>query len=165
MADAARGLRRTPVVIPRRSAAFSATFRVAYAVLRAMDPLLRWTWFSVGIGITSKLIVRGRRSGRDRSVLVGLIRVSGAWYIGHPNGEVDWTANLREAGVARLAPRPETTIEVIAMPLAHGRERDEVILATSEQQPFPGNLLYGAARRHILSEGRYFRLEAAPKAP
>jgi hypothetical protein len=58
-----------------------------------------------------------------------------------------------------LAPRPEASVDVTAIPLPSGPERDEVILATSEQQPFPGNLLYGAARRHILSEGRYFRLE------
>jgi len=138
-------------------------FRVIYAVLRVLDPLLRWTWFSIGIGITSKLTVRGRRSGRSRSVLVGLIRTNGAWYVGHPNGEVDWTANLRDAGTAALAPRPEATIEVTATPLGDGPERDEVILATTEQQPFPGNLLYGAARRHVLSEGRYFRLE--PRRP
>ena len=144
---------------PRRSAAWALTFRVTYAVLRLIDPLLRWTWFSVGIGITSKLSVRGRRSGRERSVLVGLIRVKGAWYVGHPNGEVAWTANLRDAGAARLAPRPEASVDVTAIPLASGPERDEVILAASEQQPFPGNLLYGAARRHILSDGRYFRLE------
>ena len=144
---------------PRRSHAWSVTFRVAYAILRLIDPLMRWTWFSIGLGITSKLSVRGRHSGRERSVLVGLLRVNGAWYVGHPNGEVGWTANLREAGVARLAPRPESPIEVTATPLGHGPERDRVIAATSEQQPFPGNLLYGAARRHILSEGRYFRLE------
>ena len=93
-------------------------------------------------------------------MLVGLIRVKGAWYVGHPNGEVGWTANLREAGTARLAPRPEAPVDVTATPLVDGHERDEVILATSDQQPFPGNLIYGAARRHILSEGRYFRLEA-----
>jgi hypothetical protein len=145
---------------PRRSRAWSVTFRVAYAFLRLIDPLMRWTWFSIGLGITSELSVRGRFSGRERSVLVGLLRVNGAWYVGHPNGEVGWTANLREARVARLAPRPESPIEVIATPLPHGAERDRVIAATSEQQPFPGNLLYGAARRHILSEGRYFRLEA-----
>jgi hypothetical protein len=144
---------------PRRSAAWYAVFRVAYAFLRLIDPLMRWTWFSVGIGITSKLTIRGRRSGRERSVLVGLIHVRGAWYVGHPNGEVGWTANLREAGTATLAPRPEAPVDVTATALADGHERDEVIMATSEQQPFPGNLLYGAARRHILSEGRYFRLE------
>lgn len=142
-----------------RSPAWNATFRVAYAILRILDPLLRWTWFSVGIGITSKLTVRGRRSGRERSVLIGLLRVNGAWYVGHPNGEVAWTANLREAGRARLMPRPEAPMDVTAVPLVDGQERDAVILATAEQQPFPGNLLYRAARRHILSEGRYFRLE------
>ncbi len=144
---------------PRRSVAWSVTFRVVYALLRLLDPLLRWSWFSVGIGITSRLSVRGRRTGRERSVLVGLIRVGGAWYVGHPNGEVAWTANLRDAGAARLAPRPEAHVDVTATPLASGAEREAVIVATSDQQPFPGNLLYGAARRHILSEGRYFRLE------
>ena len=144
---------------PRRSAAWAVTFRITYAVLRLIDPLLRWTWFSVGIGITSKLTVRGRRSGRERSVLVGLIRVKGAWYVGHPNGEVAWTANLRRAGWARVAPRPETVLDVAAVPLGSGPERDAVIRATGEQQPFPANVLYRCARRHILSEGRYFRLE------
>jgi len=144
---------------PRRSAAWAVTFRVTYAILRLLDPLARWTWFSVGIGITARLTVRGRRTGRERSVLVGLLRVNGARYVGHPNGEVGWTANLREAGMARVALRPAAVIEVTAVPLAHGPERVSVIVATAEQQPFPGNLLYRAARHHILSEGRYFRLE------
>jgi hypothetical protein len=128
-------------------------------MLRLIDPLVRWTWFSVGLGITARLTVRGRRSGRERSVLVGLIRVNGRWYVGHPNGEVSWTANLREARTAVIAPRPEAPVKVTAAPLANGPERDEVIRSTSEQQPFPGNLLYGAARRHVLCEGRYFRLD------
>lgn len=143
---------------PRRSPTWNVVLRASYALIRLMDPLLRWTWFSVGLGITSRLTVRGRRTGRERSVLVGLIRVDGAWYVGHPSGEVDWTANLRSAGEARVAPVPETVIEVDAEPLLPGAERDAVICATAEQQPFPANLLYRAARRHILSEGRYFRL-------
>ena len=146
---------------PRRSAAWHLAFRVLYATLRLLDPLIRWMWLSVGIGITSRLTVRGRRSGRERSVLIGLLRVDGAWYVGHPNGEVGWTANLREVGRATIAQRPEAPFEVMAVPLLPGPERDAVIRATAEQQPFPGNLLYRAARRHILSEGRYFRLEPA----
>ena len=94
-------------------------------------------------------------------MLVGLLRVNGAWYVGHPNGEVAWTANLREAGRARLTPRPEAPLDVTAVALIDGPERTAVILATADQQPFPGNLLYRAARRHVFSEGRYFRLEAA----
>jgi hypothetical protein len=123
-----------------------------------LDPLLRWAWFSIGLGITSLLTVRGRRSGRQRSVLVGLIRLDGGWYVGHPNGEVAWTANLRRAGVARIAPVPDAWMDVTAQPLGAGPERDAAIMAAGEQQPFPANLLYRAARRHILSEGRYFRL-------
>ncbi|MGI8998505.1 MAG: hypothetical protein ACR2GO_02200 [Candidatus Limnocylindria bacterium] len=145
---------------PRRSAAWNATFRAAYAFIRVIDPLLRWTWFSVGLGITSHVSIRGRRTGRERSVLVGLIRVGGHWYVGHPNGEVAWTRNLRTALTARVAPRPEAPVDMAAAPLEDGDERDAVIFATAEQQPFPANLLYRGARRHILSEGRYFRLEA-----
>lgn len=144
---------------PRRSLAWDLIFRVAYAFIRITDPLLRWTWFSVGLGITSRLTVRGRRTGRQRSVLVGLIRVDRRWYVGHPNGEVAWTANLRHALAASIAPRPEAPLDVSARPLEAGPERDAVIVATAEQQPFPANLLYRGARRHILSEGRYFRLE------
>jgi deazaflavin-dependent oxidoreductase (nitroreductase family) len=146
---------------PRRSAAWTVAFRVLYALLRISDPLVRWMWFSVGIGITSKLTVTGRRSGRERSVLIGLLRVDGHWYVGHPNGEVAWTANLREAGRATVAQRPEAPFDVTATPLDAGPERTAVILATAEQQPFPGNLIYRAARRHILRQGRYFRLEPA----
>lgn len=149
------------MMTPRRSAAWTVALRVLYAVLRLLDPLIRWMWFSVGIGITAKLTVRGRRSGHQRSVLVGLLRVDGAWYVGHPNGEVGWTANLRAAGRARIAPRSEETFEVDAIALEDGPERTAVILATAEQQPFPGNLVYRGARRHILSQGRYFRLQPA----
>ena len=144
---------------PHRSRGWDLAFRVAYAIVRLTDPLLRWTWFSVGLGITSRLTVRGRRTGRRRSVLVGLIRVDRRWYVGHPNGEVGWTANLRSEGRAELAPRPEAPVDVLAEPLPPGPERDAVIRATAEQQPFPANLLYRGARRHILSQGRYFRLE------
>jgi hypothetical protein len=146
-------------VTARYSSWWSATFHVAYAFLRFLDPFLRWTWFSVGLGITSKLTVPGRRTGRERSVLVGLMKVRGRWYVGHPNGEVAWTANLRNAGRATIAPRPEAPVDVTAELLPLGLERDAVIVAAAEQQPFPANLLYRSARRHILSAGTYFRLE------
>ena len=145
---------------PRRSRTWAAILPVAYAVIRAIDPLIRWAWFSVGIGITSRLTVVGRRTGRRRSVLVGLIRVRGAWYVGHPNGEVGWTANLRAARSGTIALRPEAPVDVRAIPLEVGAERTDVILATGDQQPFPANLLYAGARRHILAVGEYFRLEA-----
>ena len=99
---------------PRRSLAWWLAFKAAYAFLRVIDPLLRWMWFSVGLGITARLTVPGRRTGRERSVLVGLIRLDRRWYAGHPNGEVGWTANLRSAGTARIAPIPEESFDIEA---------------------------------------------------
>jgi hypothetical protein len=90
---------------------------------------------------------------------VGLIEVGGRWYVGHPNGDVGWTRNLAAAGEAVVAWPSGVRHGVRAERLADGDERDAVILATAHQQPFPGNLAYRAARRHILARGAYFRLE------
>ena len=49
--------------------------------------------------------------------------------------------------------------------LTDGPERDAVIRATSIQQPFPGNLLYRASRRHIAAVGVYHLLEPLPDDP
>jgi len=145
---------------PRRSSrAWSVLWRLGYAWLRLTDPLIRAAWRAGGMGITVDLRVPGRRTGRQRAVLVGLIEVAGGWYVGHPNGEVGWTRNLAAAGEAVVAWPSRVSRRVRAERLSDGDERDAVILATAHQQPFPGNLVYRAARSHILARGVYFRLE------
>lgn len=143
----------------RPSAAWAMWLRLVYALLRLLDPILRLWWRAFGIGITGQLTVRGRRSGRQRSVLVGLLNVDRHYYVGHPNGPVDWTRNLTAAGEARIAQVPGVSATVRAVPLPDGPERDAVIASTARQQPFPGNLIYRAAQRHIRAVGVYFRLE------
>jgi hypothetical protein len=133
-------------------------FRAAYAFLRLIDLWLRAAWQLGGMGITARLSVRGLRTGRQRSVLVGLLRVEGKWYVGHPNGSAAWTRNLEAAGEAELRLWGGQPIQVRARRLDQGPERDAVIHATAHQQPFPGNLLYRASQRHILAVGTYFRL-------
>ena len=76
------------------------TLRWFYRFLVLIDPLVRAWYGRFGLGITVDLIVRGRRSGRPRPVLLGLLRVDGQLYLGHPNGDVDWTRNLEAAGEA-----------------------------------------------------------------
>lgn len=139
---------------------WSAVFRVGYAFLRLTDPLLRAAWMTGGLGITSRLEVTGRRTGAPRSVLVGLLRVDGRWYVGHPNGTAPWIANLAASQRARVWPGPNAPVDATATELGPGDERTRVIEATARQQPFPANLLYRGARRHVLAVGRYFRLEA-----
>jgi hypothetical protein len=117
------------------------------------------------MGITVDLSIRGRRSGRERRVLVGLIQVEGRWYVGHPNGGAAWTRNLASARHATVTWPGMRGLSVRAARLADGDERDRAILATASQQPFPGNLVYRAARRHVLAAGVYFRLDPEAGSP
>jgi deazaflavin-dependent oxidoreductase (nitroreductase family) len=48
------------------------------------------------------LVVRGRRSGRPRSVPVGMVALDGRWYVQASYGEAGWVGNLRAAGQATV---------------------------------------------------------------
>lgn len=143
------------------SRSWSVALRVFYRFLVLIDPLVRRWFGTFGLGNTVDLVVRGRRTGKPRRVLLGLLQVDGRMYLGHPNGEVDWTRNLEAAGVGelRLHGLPSIIIRPIRMP--PGAEREAAIRATWRQHPFPGNLMYYLARDHIRAIGAFFRLEAA----
>jgi hypothetical protein len=128
-----------------------------------LDPMVRPWWRAFGLGNVVELRVAGRRSGRTRSVLLGLLRDDGHWFLGHPNGDVDWTRNLDAAGTADLAFHGLPTMTVKATRLAMGSQRDRAILATG-QHVFPGNVVYRLARAHIRAVGTYFEIEAAETA-
>jgi hypothetical protein len=144
---------------PRLVSPWSRAFRVFYWVIRRLDPLVRPVSSRVQIGNFVELGVIGRRSGRRRVVLLGLLRVDGVWYLGHPNGPTHWTRNLDASGggtlrFAGLEPHP-----IRAELLPPGEERRRVIGVTWRQQLFPGSLMYWLGRRHILAVGRYYRVE------
>jgi hypothetical protein len=148
----------------RRSAAWTIAFRVFYRGLRLIDPLIR-SWIaagSPGLDGVVELGYVGRRSGRARRVLVTLLTVDGRWYVGHPNGEAGWVRSIEEAGVVDVDPPGIDGSRFAVRRLAPGQERDAVIRATWTQQPFPGRLVYRAARRHVAAVGVYHRLEPIP---
>lgn len=144
---------------PDRSGRWQRYLRVQYRFIRLLDPIIRLLWHAGALGITGELEVMGRRTGARRRVLLGVIQLDGRRYVGHPNGEVSWTANLLAAGTARLIIPGQASVPVTSVLLEPGPERTAVIRATAHQQPFPGNVVYRLARRHILAVGRYFRLE------
>jgi hypothetical protein len=149
----------------RRSATWSVVFRVGYRFVRLVDPLLR-SWIAngfPGLGRTVELQTVGRKTGRPRSVLLTLLIVDGRPYLGHPNGPVAWTENIRAAGWADLDPPGVTGPRYAVVPLERGPERDAAIRATWRQQPFPANLLYRAAARHVAAVGVYHRLDPLPR--
>lgn len=139
-------------------------FRATYWVITRLGRPVRWWVRRFGLGNVVDLEVPGRRTGRPRPVLLGLLRAGGRWYLGHPNGEVSWTRNLDAAGEASIVIRTAPPLEVRAILLPDGVERDEAIAATWRQHVFPGNVLYWLARRHIGAVGRYYRIEPLQSA-
>ena len=67
-----------------------------------------------------------------------------------------WTRNLEAAGTADIAFRAAAPVSVRARRLEPGEERDRAILATG-QHPFPANIVYRLARRHIRAVGDVLR--------
>ena len=152
--------RYRPGPYARRVSAFWSTFfRVFYRVLTRLGPLIRVWVARVGLGNVVELVVSGRRTGRRRVVLLGLLRVDRHWYLGHPNGQASWTRNLDAAGDATLLLTHHAPIEVRPELLPTGEERRRVIAATWRQHVFPGNVIYWLARRHIFAVGRYYRIQ------
>ena len=144
------------------SPAWDLIFRGLYRFLTLAGPIIRAWAGRFGLGNTVVLTVTGRRTGRPRSVALGLIRVQGAWYLGHPNGDASWTLNLRAAGGGSLRWPGQSPVRIVARELPAGDERRRAIAATWHQHPFPGNVIYWLARRHILAVGQYFRVQIGP---
>ena len=138
---------------------WSRAFRIFYWVIGRLDPMIRPLSNRVPIGNLAELAVTGWRSGRRRVVLIGLLRVDGVWYVGHPNGRADWTRNLDAARAATIRFSGHEPHSIRAELLPKGEERRRVIEITWHQQLFPGSILYWLARRHILAVGRYYRIE------
>ena len=153
-----------PPLPTRRSAGWALAFRVMYRGLRLLDPLIRSALASGSPGLDGVVQLRyvGRRTGRARRTLVTILTVDGRWYVGHPNGPAAWVRNIETTGVVEIEPPGVLGSRFGVIALAPGPERDAVIRATWTQQPFPANLIYRAARRHVAAVGVYHRLEPMP---
>lgn len=150
-----------PPMRPRRSAAWSVTWRILYRLIRLLDPLLR-SWVANGLpGFDGVVELRfpGRRTGRPRRILVTLLSHDGRWYVGHPNGPTNWQRNVEAAGWVDVEPPAAHGSRFTVERLGDGPERDAVIVATGAQQFFPANVLYRRSLRHIAAVGVYHRLD------
>jgi hypothetical protein len=136
-------------------------FRVSYRFIRALDPLVRSSVANGLPGLSGIVEVRtvGRRTGRPRRILLTLLRVGDAWYLGHPNGDAAWIGNALATGWVDVEPPAPTGPRHRVARLEPGAERDAVIRATWTQQPFPANVLYRLARRHVAAVGVFLRLD------
>jgi deazaflavin-dependent oxidoreductase (nitroreductase family) len=73
---------------------------------RAANALIRWlAELGVSIAGTRALQVRGRKTGKVRSVVVNVLTVDGTEYLVSPRGNTQWVRNVRAAGVVDIGPR------------------------------------------------------------
>ncbi len=73
---------------------------------RAGNVVIRWLADSgVSIAGTRALRVRGRKSGKQRAVVINLLTVDGVDYLVSPRGNTQWARNVRAAGVVEMGPR------------------------------------------------------------
>ncbi|OBG44299.1 hypothetical protein A5672_09905 [Mycobacterium alsense] len=73
---------------------------------RAANAVVRWlAELGISIAGTRALRVRGRKSGKPRTVVVNLLTLDGADYLVSPRGNTQWARNVRAAGVVEVGPR------------------------------------------------------------
>lgn len=74
--------------------------------VRAANALVcRLAGLGISIAGTRALRVRGRTSGKRRTVVINLLTVNGVDYLVSPRGNTQWARNVRAAGVAEIGPR------------------------------------------------------------
>ncbi|MEE2855505.1 MAG: nitroreductase/quinone reductase family protein [Actinomycetota bacterium] len=73
---------------------------------RAANGVIRWL-AEAGISIagTRALRVRGRKTGKQRAVVVNLLTVDGVDYLVSPRGNTQWARNVRAMSVVEVGPR------------------------------------------------------------
>ena len=91
-----------------------------FFLARVVNPLLN---LLVRLGFKPSgahtLIVRGRRSGKDRTAPVNPLDFEGKRYLVAPRGTTEWSRNLRVAGGARLrSGRTTVSFEATEVPVA-----------------------------------------------
>ncbi|BBZ39599.1 nitroreductase/quinone reductase family protein [Mycobacterium conspicuum] len=74
--------------------------------VQAANRVIRWL-AEIGISIagTQPLRVRGRKTGKERGVVINLLNVDGVDYVVSPRGNTQWARNVRAAGVVEIGPR------------------------------------------------------------
>jgi hypothetical protein len=146
--------------VVRASGPWAAWWRGWYRALRYVEGPLLWLVRRHGFGNLVVVRVTGRRSGRLRELPLGLLRVAGRRYLGHPSGDCPWTRDVRAGGRVAIQRAGQRVARFRAVVLQPGPERDAVVRASFRQHPFPGNAFYRLAGRHVAATGVFFRLEA-----
>jgi len=92
-----------------------------FVAARVLNPLM------MRLGLVPTLAVRGRRTGKVRTVPISPIECDGARYLVSPRGQSQWARNLRAAGRGEL--RTRAGVERFRAVEVDSAERARVIAA------------------------------------
>jgi hypothetical protein len=149
----------------RTRRAWARWWRAWYRLLRLAErPLIRLT-LARGFGNLVVLRVRGRRTGAERAIPLGLLSVGERRYLGHPSGDSGWTRDLEAAGTGTIESARLPRRAIRPLRLGEGPEREAAVRASFRQHPFPGNLMYRLSGSHVAATGVFLRLESPHDAP
>src|SRR5215467_12159400 len=88
---------RTSPRLDLRNRAGARFLRLVNPIARKMIPA------GMSTGAPNVLLtMRGRRSGKRRTVPLGLVELDGRWFVQASYGEIGWVANLRADGEATV---------------------------------------------------------------
>jgi deazaflavin-dependent oxidoreductase (nitroreductase family) len=75
-------------------------------VARTANAAIRWlAEMGISLAGTRALRVRGRKTGKQRAVVINLLTVDGVDYLVSPRGNTQWARNVRAAGIVEIGPR------------------------------------------------------------
>ena len=88
------------------------------AVAQAGNEVIRWlAEAGISIGGSCALRVRGRKTGKTRSVVVNVLSVDGRRYVVSPRGNTQWARNAHVAAEVETGPRwRRRTVRIAEIP-------------------------------------------------
>jgi deazaflavin-dependent oxidoreductase (nitroreductase family) len=122
-----------------------------WLISRIVNPLL------TRVGLVPTLAVRGRKSGRWRTVPVNILELDGARYLVAARGETEWVRNLRASGVAEI--RRGRRVETVSATEIPDEQKARIIGAYLERWAYQVKAQFQALPEP--SDHPVFRLEPA----
>lgn len=146
-----------PAGLENRPARESRVWRALlwFFVDKAPTPLMRVLRRAQPGSPFEEFVFVGRRTGKERRLLLALYEIDGAWYVGHPNGTSHWIRNMQAAGGCTVVRRDGSAVRIAASEVEDPALRERILAATGTA-PAPAGLIFRAARSHIRAVGRYF---------
>jgi deazaflavin-dependent oxidoreductase (nitroreductase family) len=115
------------------------------SIVQTLSPLVRRLLrLGLPMGDNALLTVRGRTSGKPRTLPITILPANGRQYVFAAFGEVNWVQNLRAAGTATLKQgRRSIEVRAVELPLEEAASVLQVGMTAALKIPMVGSMIGG----------------------